>query len=369
MLDLEDPAYKGKSMAEVQKEIWDKDVAALKKLGVNLADDHMDGYLWKGERVEENLDVKPWEADVFASIPEPKGPSPSYENWNNPEVLFEIADGVAYLTLNRPDANNAINAGIDGGLADACRILRGRSDVRVVVLTGAGRMFCAGGDPKSFQSFQGVGGGAQRSGPPAGPEITGVAKAMAGNTTSANTFAKLLYQFASLPQFTICCAQGSAMGGGVGFLCCCDMAIAVKSAHIVLSEVKLGVIPATISPHVIAKMGTTRAKRFFCTAENFKAADAMEMGLIQHVVDNPQGFAPLIEEVVKKIQVVAPGAMKASKAMMTKVMNARMSNSLIKYMATEYAQIRKGAEAESGMKAVGEKKKPEWMDATITLKQ
>merc|ERR1719497_247922 len=89
-----------------------------------------------------------------------------------------------------------------------------------------------------------------------------------------------------LPQFTICLANGSAMGGGIGVVCCCDYVIAVKKAYFVLSEVKIGVIPATISPYVIAKIGTSNAKRFFCEAENISASKAQEYGMVNEVVEN-----------------------------------------------------------------------------------
>merc|ERR1719456_311534 len=99
-------------------------------------------------------------------------------------------------------------------------------------------------------------------------------------------FAKFLYMFQTLPQLTIALVQGSAMGGGVGLASICDVVIAVKNAYFVLSEVRLGVIPATISPYVVAKLGVANAKRLFCTAENCSAEMGKKMGLVQHVINS-----------------------------------------------------------------------------------
>merc|ERR1719253_1245562 len=153
-----------------------------------------------------------------------------------------------------------------------------------------------------------------------------------------------------MPQFTICCLNGSAMAGGVGFLCICDMVVAVKQAYISISEVKLGMIPATISPHVIGKMGVKNCKRLFCTAETVKAEAAMELGLVQQVVENKDGFDAIIKDVCQKLQLNAPGSVKASKEVMLRAMNAPMSDSLMEYLVDEYVGARKSAEAEAAMK-------------------
>lgn len=362
MVDLEDPAYKGKSMGQIEKVVWAKDVAALRSMGVNLSDDHMDGYLFKPRRKEENLDVKPWDASPLASIPAPPQVN-TEETWDNPEFKFKIESGVAYMTINRPEANNAINGNVSAGLNDACHILETRRDVRVATLTGAGRMFCAGADPKAAVV------GDQRpvrlGAPPAGEAIVSRGQGAKGNTKSSQEFAAMLYTVASLPQFTIACANGSVMAGGVGFICIVDMVIAVKQAYITLSEVKLGMIPATISPHVIGKIGPTHAKALFVTGENVKCAAAFEMGLVQHIVDSKEGFDPIIKDVCAKLQGMAPGALMANKKMMPRLMNGCISNSLIEFTVDEYTKSRKGAEAEGAMQGLIERKKPAWMEATI----
>merc|ERR1719247_2220316 len=321
----------------------------------------MDGYVYQPARTEIDLDVKPWEVSPMEYIPQAP-PKWTADRWGNSEFKFEIENGVCYMTINRPEHNNTISRTVEQGLSNAVDILRDRPDVRVATLTGAGRLFCAGADPRAVT---GADAGGVIAGPPPGHEIAGVATKILGNKEGARAFAGMLYKFASMPQFTICCLNGSALAGGVGLLCICDMVIAVKNAYITVSEVKLGMIPATISPYVISKMGVKNAKRLFCTAENVKADAAMAMGLVQHVVDNREGFEPIIRDVCEKIQQNAPSSVKASKDIIARTMNAPMSNSLMEYLVDQYVATRKSVEAESGMKAISERKRPPWMEVPI----
>lgn len=362
LVDLEDPAYKGKSMAQVEQAVWAKDVEVLRSLGVNLSDNHMDGYLYQPARTEVNKDWKPWEKSPLDQI-QLTPQTMTADNWDNPEFKFELENGVCYMTINRPEANNTINGNVQTGLSNAVDILRDRPDVRVATLTGAGRMFCAGADPRGMI---GADGGPQIEGaPPSGQQITGVAESAYFSKLGSRAFAGILYKVANMSQFTIACLNGSAMAGGVGFVCIVDMVIAVKQAYITISEVKLGMIPATISPHVIGKMGVKNAKRLFCTAENIKAAAAMDIGLVQHVVDGKEGFEPIIKDVCQKLQGVAPVALKSTKDIMIRTMNGTLSNSLLEYLADEYVKSRKGPEAEVAMKAFSERKKPPWVETPI----
>jgi methylglutaconyl-CoA hydratase len=369
LVDLEDPAFRGKSMAQVDKEIWARDVADLKTMGVNLADNHMDGYLLKSVKEEQNMVTKPWEFKV-EETDRVKAYDVDENSWKNPEFLFEIVGTVAYMTLNRPDANNALNKWIDQGMTDACRILRRRTDVRVAVLQANGRMFCAGGDPKAFQAAQGISYDVvDKNAPPPGPSIVAQAQAAENNRISAKFFAKVLYDFSVLPQYTICLIQGSCMGGGVGFASLADYSIAVKNAQFVLSEVRLGVIPATISPHVIGRIGAGNAKYWFATAAPWKAPQAMEKGMIHQVVDKKEDFYPIVKELCAQIQGIAPGSIARSKKNLAVIYNSPMSKGLMEYTVQGYVDARQGEEAVAGMKAATEKKKPHWVDNVISPKE
>lgn len=352
--------------------------AALQEYGITLAADHLDGYKYRPETVtQDDSDVKkPWEISFLDQMGHSKPVMcATIEGWNNEDFLFEICDGIAYCTLNRPAANNAMNDTISAGLHDSALILRSRLDIRIAVLTGKGRMFCAGGDPKSFQQVQ-AGAGMldgeeeQQTGPPPGPYIAGAAAWMQGsNEASAQAFSRDMYDWSSLPQFTICCMNGSAMGGGVGLVSACDMVVAVRTAYATLSEVKLGVIPAVISPHVIRTMGTAHAKRLFCTAENINMQTAVEMGLVQRIVNDVSEFPMVIKEIARKIQACAPGAVAVAKQTILNCLNQPLSQSLLDYTAREYAMVRKMPECEEAMQAVTRKTRPSWVEDFIAVKE
>lgn len=368
------PPKSGVSEFETEK-------AALKAFGIDLAEDHLEGYKYKPERSfaierDTNLVKRPWDLPIIDQLGKDHvAICKDYETWDNPEFHLEIREGIAYCTLNRPDANNAMNDGIGGGLHDACRILRERLDVRIVVFTGNGRMFCVGGDPKSFQAAQRQAGaigadGAGAQGPPPGVVIAQSGRMLIeGNKMSAAGFARDMYSMATLPQFTICCMNGSTMGGGFGLVCACDYVIATKQAHATLSEVKLGVIPAVISPHVSRTIGTANCKRLFCTAENANMQTAMEIGLVHKIVDHPRDFSAAVREVAQKIQLLAPGAVGATKQVLMDCLNQPISNSLIEYTAKEYLRVRRGKECEEGMDSYKSKQRPPWVQKVIDVKE
>jgi len=360
---------------------------SLRKYGVELRESHGGGYTYSPDSFERDATTvqKSWDKPLLEQFERPDLEKAmlcdSLENWTNEEFLFEIRDSIAYCTLNRPAANNAMNDGIGAGLHDSARILRSRPDVRIAVLTGSGRMFCAGGDPKSFQAAQasvGVGalaeegaGGQPQNQNPHGLVIAGAASYVGGevNKKGGAAAAYDFYAWASLPQFTICCMNGSAMGGGVGIISNCDMVVAVRTAHVTLSEVKLGVIPATISPHVIRTMGASNAKRLFVTAENCNMTLATECGLVQRVVENVAAFPEVIKEVAKEVQKCAPGAIAASKQTILNALNQPFSDQLHDYVCEEYTRARKGEECEDAMKALTSRTKPKWVETVIAVKE
>lgn len=352
-------------IAGVGAEDFENDRQALRSHGVELEADHMDGYQWKPPPadVDRSALIKPWEVPLekqLQSTDPPPVMCDSPETWNNPEVLFEIKGKVAYVTLNRPAANNAMNDGISAGIHDAILILKRRTDVRLVVLSGQGRMFCAGGDPKSFQAHQSQGskGESVPKANPDGPAI--VAAARSSNEDAADLFAWDMYSWSVLPQFTLACANGSAMGGGVGLLCVCDMAVVVKTAMAALSEVKLGVIPAVISPHVIRTIGRANAARLFCTAENITSQQMLEMGLAQRIVADASEFPAVIEEVSQALQSCSPEAVAACKRVMLNTFNQPVNVGLAEYTAQATADCRKSADYAEGVRALREDRAPLW---------
>ena len=266
------------------------------------------------------------------------------------EVLFRVnaEQSVAVITLNRPDAKNAMNDELTAGLALAIARIRATPSVRVCFLTGSGAMFCAGGDPKSFQEAQQQGKAANGAG------------STDKNAEGAQKFAQFLDALNSLPCYVVGLANGSAMGGGFGLLCCCDCVFARKSAFFALSEVKLGVIPATISPYVVARIGPANARRMFMTGETINAEKAVQIGLVQEIFATPEELIKKAQDVCDVLTAAAPGAVRASKRLVANVQYKPITAELQAYTAEQLAQVRMSDESTAGMLAVQTGKKPPW---------
>lgn len=300
---------------------------------------HLEGYKYTPQtRVvdKQSWDVVPVPARTFRCG--------SY-NWTHKVVNFEVGEGIAYITLNRPQANNALNEEVLQGLSDACTELHTRQDVRVVVLRAEGKMFCAGGDPRSFQEA------ASMSEP--------------DSRKSAVGLMKLLYYIQCLPQFTVGLAQGSAMGTGLGLLAACDIVCTVSNARFVASEVKLGTCPATVAPVLTSKVGPAFAKRILCTGENLTATTAKEMGLITDIVDDELDFSKYVEVICEKITLCAPLASARSKRLVQNVSGQPLSLQLMTYTGSQLADVRISDEAVKGMVAVQAKTKPFWAENAV----
>jgi len=325
--------------SEVEKQLEKKEIELLSKEGINLPQGHLDGYKYTPQpRV---VDKQSW--DVM--------PAPCYTpkctsaNWTHTDVNFEVGEGIAYITLNRPHANNALSDTMQQGLHDACFELHRRTDIRIAVLRAEGKMFCAGGDPKSFQEAAQMSDAAIRK--------------------STTSFMRLLYYFQCLPQFTVGLAQGSAMGTGLGLLAACDTVCAVSAARFVVSDVKLGFVPASIAPFIAGKVGPAHAKRILCTGENVSAPLAKQMGLISEIVDDELDFSKHVETICEKITLCAPVASARSKRLVQNVSSRPLSLKLLAYTGGELADVRVGDEAVKGMVAVQAKTKPFWAEKLI----
>ena len=240
-----------------------------------------------------------------------------------------VSDGVCWLELNRPDSHNAINAGLMAALQSELDRLQRDPKVGVVVLTGKGKSFCAGADLKSMRD----GAASQRQ-------------------DDARKLATLLRALKELDKPTIARINGSAYGGGVGLIACCDIAIAASQAIFSLSEVRLGLVPAVISPHVVAAIGERHARRYFLTGERFGGAEARRIGLVHEVVD-ADSLDSMVNAICKELLDGAPGAIKRTKRL---ILDPRgdEENVLIN------AEVRGSAEAQEGIAAFLEKRKPRW---------
>lgn len=252
--------------------------------------------------------------------------------------LTRDARGVATLELNRPEAHNAMNARMIAELNAAARDLANDASVRVVVLTGAGASFCAGGDLGWMQS-----------------QMTADA---ATRRREAGQLAATLGALNALPKPLIGRVQGQAFGGGIGLMSVCDVAIGVEGARFGLTETRLGLIPATIGPYVLARMGEAMARRVFMSARLFESAEAVTLGLLARAVPAGALDAAVEAEVVPYLA-CAPGAVAAAKALALRLGAAPSAEDVTRSIDALVA-CWEGDEAPEGIAAFFARRKPGW---------
>ena len=253
-------------------------------------------------------------------------------------TLETDARGVAALTLARPEKHNALSAEMIAELTRAADVLGADPSVRVVVLTGAGASFCAGGDLTWMQ-----------------------AQMAADSETRAREAGKLAAMLGALnrlPKPLIGRVQGQAFGGGVGMMAVCDVAIGVTGARFGLTETRLGLIPATIGPYVLARMGEAMARRVFMSARLFEAEEAVTLGLLARTVD-PEGLDAAVEAEVVPYLACAPGAVARAKAL-AQHLGAGIGPAAVEHSIAELVACWEGEEAEAGIAAFFARKSPPW---------
>ena len=251
------------------------------------------------------------------------------------------ARGVATITINRPDKHNAFNAEIISALTGALQAADRNADVRVIVLTGAGKSFSAGADLNWMKSM--------------------AVYSEDENLEDSLKLAELMQVLDNLRKPTVARVNGHVFGGGVGLVSCCDIAVAIDSARFALSEVKLGLVPAVISPYVIAAIGERHARRFFLTAEAMVAPVAQQIGLVHEVV--PAGeLDTAIEKEIGLLLQGGPEAQAAAKHLVRQVCHQDddAERHLRKSTAELIAQVRVSEEGQEGLSAFLEKRKPRW---------
>ncbi|KIC10099.1 enoyl-CoA hydratase [Leisingera sp. ANG-M1] len=253
-------------------------------------------------------------------------------------TLETDARGVCTLTLNRPEKHNAMSGQMLQELTQAAGQLAGDSSVRVVVLNGAGKSFCAGGDL-----------GWMRAQMDADAET---------RAREARVLAEMLMALNTLPKPLIGALQGNAFGGGVGMASVCDVAIGADHLKMGLTETRLGLIPATIGPYVIARMGEAKARRVFMSARLFDAAEAVELGLLAKTVPADQ-LADAVEAEVAPYLACAPGAVAAAKKL-ARDLGPRLDGTVIDHTIKALVERWEGEEAQEGISAFFEKRKPVW---------
>jgi methylglutaconyl-CoA hydratase len=259
---------------------------------------------------------------------------------DEPNILVSSdTRGVATVALNRPAVHNAFDDRLIADLTAALRRLGGDDAVRVVVLTGSGESFSAGGDLNWMRRMAGY--------------------SDAENLADAMALAQLLRTLNELPKPTVARVNGAAFAGGLGLVCCCDVAVAADEAIFSISEARLGLVPATISPYVVDAIGARAARRYFLTAERFSASEAQRIALV-HEVAPRAALDAAVEKIVASLLEAGAGAQGRSKRLIAEVQDRPMSEALMALTARAIAEARASAEAREGLAAFFAKRKPAW---------
>jgi len=245
----------------------------------------------------------------------------------------------ATVTLARPELHNAFNDAMIEEITRAFEALGRDPKIRVIVLAAAGKSFCAGADIHWMKRM--------------------VDYTFEENRSDADAMARMLRTIRECPKPVIARIQGTAFGGGVGLAAACDLAVAVETAKFCLSEVKLGIIPAVISPYVLEKIGPGHLRRYGLTAERFDAAEAYRIGLVAKVAGTVEGMDGWIDDIARMLCSNGPRALAAFKKTLAEVVGFRWDD--VQAVTTRrIAELRASPEGQEGLKAFLEKRKPGW---------
>ena len=255
-------------------------------------------------------------------------------------IKYSIKNKVAWVTLNRPEIHNAFNETMIGELLELYKELGDMTNVRVVVITGEGKSFCAGAD---LNWMGGV-----------------IKYSYEQNLDESLQLAELFYTMYSLPKPTIAMVNGAAIGGGAGMVAVNDLVIASDRAKFSFSEVKLGLVPACISPYVIRKVGENRSRELFLSGERMDARKALQFGFVNQVVPEEE-LKTVVEKQIEQLMSSGPNALAICKDLLEKVPQMSLEQAK-KYTAEAIAALRVSDEGQEGMKAFFEKRKPNWVE-------
>lgn len=254
-------------------------------------------------------------------------------------IQLSQSEGVATLTLNRPDKRNAMHGPLVAELLQALQATA-RDKSRVLLIKGNGENFCAGGDIGWMQKIANSNDD--------------------DNYKDAQLLADALYTLYNFPKPTVVLAHGAVLGGGLGLLCAADIAIATRESSFGLPEVKIGITPSMISPYVITAIGERAAHYYFLTGERFGSDVALRLGLIHQVTDEA-GLLSVGADIAHNILQSSPNALKAAKLLIRRGSKEKISPQLAQATAEHLAEIRATAEAQEGLRAFLEKRKPNWV--------
>ncbi|MDH3318365.1 MAG: enoyl-CoA hydratase/isomerase family protein [Betaproteobacteria bacterium] len=254
-------------------------------------------------------------------------------------LKMETKDGVARLTLDRPEIRNAFDDALIAAVTKALRELDADGQVRAVVLGGNGPAFCAGGDLNWMKRMSGY--------------------TYEQNLADAKGLAGMLQTLDRMKKPTIARVHGPVYAGGIGLVAACDIAVGVPEAKFCLSEAKIGLSPATISPYVVRAMGERMARRYFLSAEVFDGNEAYRIGLLSHVSPSEE-LDGEIDKILENLLHGGPGAMAKIKDLIRDVASGKVDDAMVAETAKRIAEIRATPEGKEGVASFLEKRKPAW---------
>ena len=253
-------------------------------------------------------------------------------------IEIEVRDGLGWVTLNRPEVRNALSGELMEAIGEAIDAHVADASVRALVITGAGKAFCAGADLRSMSTARQA--------------------ADKDNRSDSHRMGALFHRVAACPKPVLARVNGPAIGGGVGLMAACDIVIAAETTRFQFSEVRLGIVPAVISPFCIRRLGPTVAKRLFMTGEPVSARQALEYHLVDVVAADGQLDTEL-QRVTSDLRKAGPTALVAAKELVDTVCRLGIDGSL-DYTAEMIARLRVSDEAAEGFSAFLEKRPPKW---------
>lgn len=285
------------------------------------------------------LDVTDAEAAEINSIAQPLVPDAAPDANDDLVQIDSTTDGIVFITINRPEKKNAFDAATIAALHETFETLHGADRVRAVFIRGAGGTFSAGADLNWMRDAAGW--------------------SESDNRDDAMGLAKMLKALHDIPALTVAVVEGNAMGGGAGIVAACDMAVAVEGARFAFSEVKLGLIPATIAPYVVEAIGARRARQLFLTGNSFDADYAAHAGLIDLVL--PEGSVDeFISMLTDSLTGNAPVAMGEAKRLVNDIAHHKIDSGLLDETAKRIARARVSPEGREGVLAFLEKREANW---------
>ena len=255
-------------------------------------------------------------------------------------LLVNVEQHIATVTLNRPQIRNAFNDEMIAELTHAFKTLGNDEQVRVIVLAAAGKAFCAGADLNWMRAMADY--------------------SYDENLADADKLAQMLKTIYECPKSTIAAVQGDVYAGGMGLVAVCDVAIAVRIANFCLSEVRLGLAPATISPYVIRALGARASQRYFLSAEVFDSKKARQLGFIHERVSE-ESLDDAVAEFCAKVVKNSPEAVKTCKRLLHEVAGAPITDELIADTVKGIADIRSSEQGKEGVQAFLQKRQPDWL--------